>query len=408
MKNHNFTTQLADIHWDQDFNVPLELLINWNASDKTAKTHGALLAPFYTRGTVVSSDTSGFTKLSEEHHVLAVTYFIHEPKEIIYAMGRAIGGEAIGVWEADNTAMFYAEYIDLELIIEQMARAQHLINETCRVRVGIGIYNQKFLKVAKRFAGKAYELIDGITEDDISAKELAVIAPGKRKMAYLENYVSGKKEILEGTPVWSLGYHNLGADAIIGTDVAYPAPFSAGFIHLLKNTNLSNPVHLDKICAELETERQVCFIKVHLPKTMLLLSRLTFEAMISDLFRRCIEPFALEVARNTGQLFVILTSDLHPLIEFLKLFGGEIKKAGFVFSAGIAKSLILMEHYGTKSNMISGMGINIASKLAEDVGEAHTLLVHESAGKPTGDSTVFTFSKPVSHITLSGWGIRIA
>ena len=140
---------------------------------------------------------------------------------------------------------------------------------------------------------------------------------------------------------------------------------------------------------------------------MLLLDKLIVEALISDMFRRCMEPFGIEAARNTGELFVLLEKDQGKLINFLKAFCQELKDAGLVFSAGIAKSIVLVEKYGTKSNMIAGMGINIASKLAEDVWEAHTILVHDSAEMPGAELSPFTFTKPVSHITLTGWGVRL-
>jgi len=81
-----------------------------------------------------------------------VIKLVHEPKEIIHAYGAAAGGEAVGVWAADNTEMFYPSAVPARDVLAQMAAAQAEVAAKCQVQVGLGMH-----------AGESYvfELGDG-------------------------------------------------------------------------------------------------------------------------------------------------------------------------------------------------------------------------------------------------------
>lgn len=88
-------------------NIPIDLIHKWNMGAKTKDRQGELLKPYIIYGVAVSSDSAGLSKLSSSRPLLEVVWLIHQPKEIIFARGRAIGGRPIGIWAADNTFMFY-------------------------------------------------------------------------------------------------------------------------------------------------------------------------------------------------------------------------------------------------------------------------------------------------------------
>src|SRR5262245_52630875 len=106
MANPKIIPALADLTQDIAGPVPLTLLQDWAGGRQDLAAAQSLLDPFRIEGTVVASDTSGLSKMSEEMDLVEVISLISRPKEIIHALGLAVGGRAIGMWVADNTEMY--------------------------------------------------------------------------------------------------------------------------------------------------------------------------------------------------------------------------------------------------------------------------------------------------------------
>src|SRR5712671_4548448 len=94
---------LSDLTQDIAGPVPVRLLHDWAEGDQDMSEAQALLSSIQIQGTVVSSDTSGLSRMTQAMDLLDVLSVISQPKEIIHALGREIGGRAIGTWVADNT-----------------------------------------------------------------------------------------------------------------------------------------------------------------------------------------------------------------------------------------------------------------------------------------------------------------
>ena len=110
---------LADVAKDISGPLPVGLLDDWAAS--TDRSHDAarlLLTPYRREGTVVSSDTAGLTKMTQERELLDVLWLVSEPMQLLYAAGTAVGGHAVGVWEADNTEMLYPRDLPVDTIAD--------------------------------------------------------------------------------------------------------------------------------------------------------------------------------------------------------------------------------------------------------------------------------------------------
>ena len=81
-------------------NIPRKLIAQWLKSDRSEDTQKELLLPYRYEGTVVCSDSTSLSLLTQSLSLLEVLKIFSEPKEIIHAYGKAIGGEAIGFWFA--------------------------------------------------------------------------------------------------------------------------------------------------------------------------------------------------------------------------------------------------------------------------------------------------------------------
>jgi len=409
MSNNFIIPDLADIQWHQPAHIPPPFLLDWYHTDRSPLTQQKILKDYIVAGTIVNSDSSGFTALSEKTHVLELTLLIHRPKEIIYSYGKAIGGVPIGIWRADNTSMFYPEDVPIEKIINQMAAAQHAIGKQCKVEVSMGIYQAAFTKIDDQFVGNEYQLLESITEDELSPQEIVIIQPSEAAMDFMKSNGGTPKPLGNNIVAWSLDYAHLGMNISPQNDKSYPKPFSDSFLKKLINIDFSDASRLNDACADMMKDTHVCFLNLHLDRNGLLLDRLLLMTVIDNFFQQSVINSGVEVAEDNGDSFVLLCREFDPLFDFLKKFCDEIKKLNIHYSAGIARSVILCETTGEqKSRPVAGMAINVASKLAEDVGETDHLLVHEDVFSNIAMSEPFTsFHKSTSHVVLDGWKTKI-
>src|SRR5262245_4232325 len=127
MANPKIVPALADLTQDIAGPVPLNLLQDWASGRQDVAAAQSLLDPFRIEGTVVASDTSGLTKMTDALDLVDIIAMISKPKEILYALGVEIGGRSIGLWIADNTEMYYPSSVPPGDVLEAMWEAQQRI-----------------------------------------------------------------------------------------------------------------------------------------------------------------------------------------------------------------------------------------------------------------------------------------
>src|SRR5262245_57637505 len=115
---------LADLTQDIAGPLPVELFREWVAGNQNVGKAESLLRPFVITGTVVATDTSGLTYMTEEMDLLDVLGLVSRPKEIVHALGTEVGGRAIGTWVADNTEMHYPPETPVEDVVAALVEAQ--------------------------------------------------------------------------------------------------------------------------------------------------------------------------------------------------------------------------------------------------------------------------------------------
>jgi hypothetical protein len=88
------TPQLADLRQDIAGQIPLDVVRDWMQSQKDLSAQTEILSAYRKPGCVVSSDSSGLTKLGRERPLLEVMKLVNDPKQILHSYGSAIGGTA--------------------------------------------------------------------------------------------------------------------------------------------------------------------------------------------------------------------------------------------------------------------------------------------------------------------------
>src|SRR4051794_14786120 len=176
MPTHSRTIPaLADVTKDISGPLPAGLLDDWSAS--TERNHDAarvLLAPYRREGVVVASDTAGLTRMTQERELLDVLWLVSEPMQILYAVGSAVVGRAVGVWEADNTEMIYPASLPADTLVDAMLEAQARIAERTKVRVGLCVHRGVFYEIGGGLFGADAQLVEELAENDAAGGEILV------------------------------------------------------------------------------------------------------------------------------------------------------------------------------------------------------------------------------------------
>ena len=165
---------LADLTQDIAGPVPLPLLYAWAAGDQDEARAETLLEPFRIDGTVVSSDTTGLSRLTKERDLLDVLALISEPKQILHAFAVEIGGRPIGTWVADNTQAYYPPAIDAKTILAAMHEAGRRV--TCELTIGVGMcaHEGTFYELGGGLYGLDAHIVEKLAEHHAGPGEILV------------------------------------------------------------------------------------------------------------------------------------------------------------------------------------------------------------------------------------------
>lgn len=342
-------TSLADLSQDIAGTIPIGLIQAWATSPKTAASHAKLLQPYLCTGTVVCSDSSGLSNLSQKLSTFETLKLVNLPKEIIFKHGSAIGGRAIGTWAADNTEMFYPQTVHPQDVLSAMRLAQADIGAH-PVKVGMCLHVGQFYDIGGGLYGPDADFVEDMAESQAKSGEI-LITPAAQK--------------------------------ILGQ--TYPLPFNADFYESLKKDNLPPAQYI--------STQYVLVTKTNLPEHKLLLDVLTGATLANQTLLDQLESYPhIQRIKSNGMLGIFTSPDLDPLLDYARslirldttfaIAHGEV----FVFPLGDAFE-------------IAGSPVNIASKLAEDLGEAHHIYIDSSVASPV-NGTPFTHT--ISSVTLTG------
>src|SRR5262249_23454309 len=165
---------LADLTQDIAGPVPMSLLHDWARGEQNLESAGKILTSFQIEGTVVSSDTSGLSRMTEEKDLLDVIALISTPKEIVHAIGVEIGGQPIGTWVADNSEMFYPSSVPVEQVVDGMAEAQVRVSGEVPVKIGMCVHGGVFYHIGGGLYGSDAHTVEALAQQYPGPGELLI------------------------------------------------------------------------------------------------------------------------------------------------------------------------------------------------------------------------------------------
>jgi len=395
-----YSAALADLRYDIATTLPSEVIIQWNTNSKSPDNHRDLLESYKRLGTMVSSDSSGLSKLSQKYTLPQVMKIVSRPKEIIHSYGKAIGGEAVGIWAADNTQMFYNDTIKPEDVLTQMLAVQG--RDDLPVRVGMGLHFAEAYHIGGGIYGPEADRIEEVSENETDGGEIVVTQEIADQLP--ENYTAHltKRDDLDhhGT-FYSLKNINDISPLATSEDEAYPTPFNKEFFSMLTSNSLEE---LEKQSFEKYMhEKVVVVLWVPHEEHHFLLDHFTAYAKVQTLIQEGAEDFRGDVVKSTGALGIVLFDDPTDALSYSTAMKENMAANGFKLHVGLSHGELFVFPLDAGGRDIAGNPLNIASKLSEDSG-MDGIIVHDSVIALDGSlsSKGSTFSTQISGVTLEG------
>lgn len=367
---------LADLTQDMAGPVPVSLLYAWAAGDQDDTRATALLDPYRVAGTVVSSDTSGLSRLTKERDLLDVLALISEPKQILHAIGVEIGGRPVGTWVADNTQIFYPPAIATSDIVCGMTEAEHRI--TCELPVGVGmcVHSGAFYELGGGLYGRDAHIVEFIAEHHAGPGEILVTTAVRDGCP--ETFQFRPRNDLDGHgagAIFSLS-HAPGMRHLEAANRRYPHPWPAEFFDRLLGLKTSS--EQDSLRQQIYDTYLKRLVVVFVsrdrergaaPTTTALLDELIANVLFDALIT------GLDVARGhiagLGGGLGILTFDGAPeALEAADALRRRFAANSLAIKVGMASGAVLYFPNPRGPSGIAGNPVNIASKISEDAGLA--------------------------------------
>lgn len=390
-KKRKIITALADLKQDIAGPIPVEIVSKWTKSEKKDGDQVKILGPYERSGFVVSSDSSGLSRLTSERSLFEVMKIVSEPKEVIYNLGCEIGGYGVGVWAADNSQMFYPdERVGVEKLIDTMAAAQKVIHKG-PLQVGMAVHRGKFWEIGGGMFGEDADMVELVAEDFTSAKEIVVSGAVRKAWDEARHELLALREDLGhfNEPFYSLDYDDLGqhyhkvqlpSHADLSEKHFYPFPFTSDFFLAMKGMG-SDELALEKM-QKYFSEKVVLLVKVYHKKMRFLLDQLTDWVVVNAILNEIVVRYDVELVKSNGDLAIFVADKDSEAVELAEDILLSMKESDDKVSIGLARGDVLVFDLDDDGRDIAGGPVNVASKVSEDIEDENSLYVEESVKVP--------------------------
>jgi len=373
-----FSPGLFDLTQDIAGGLPLQVIGQWVDSQQDQVTARLLLEPHKVTGYSVSSDTAGLTRLTEELGLLEILAIINRPKEIVYRIGAAIGGQALGVWAADNTQMFYPSSVGAATLLSALLTAQDEINRDCRVKIGLGAHYGEFYSLNGGLYGDSADAIDELTEDGTEGGEIVITESLMSRLPPDHDFTLIRRD--DESPLLGAVYSVVDGPRLAEMSDApaaptrYPIPYSERFYAaLVAYEDRLNDIAFGQLLAEEHLqdkvvaliERESLAAETH---ELALCNNLSLSALLKDTGMRLLaEANGMEV-KVAGSLGIYLFDQASAAVAFAQAFRSALAQEGVACRIGIDAGPVLVFELASGGHDIAGMPVNLASKMAQDKG----------------------------------------
>lgn len=391
-----FLPGLFDLAQDINGGLPLQVIGQWVGSAQDQAAALALLAPHQVTGYSVSSDTAGLTKLTKQLGLLEILAVINRPKEIVYGLGTAIGGQGVGIWAADNTQMFYPPKVSAATLLSALLTAQDEINRTCRVKIGLGAHYGAFYSLSGGLYGAEADAIEELTENETEGGEVVIAESVYERLPPDHAFtlvardghaarlgrifrVTDGPRLVAATPVGAAKYPIPYSESFYADLVAFQSRLDdAAFGQQLTEQYLQNKVVV-------LIERASLAAETH---GVGLFNNLSLSALLKDTGLRLLPSDGGREVKVTGPLGIYLFDEAAAAVTFAQAFRQALAQEDVACRIGLDVGPVLVFDLAGGGCDIAGMPVNMASKMAQDKGQIGKLYL-SAAVKELVDASSF-------------------
>jgi class 3 adenylate cyclase len=380
LSKKRYSTNLFDLTQDIIGALPLKLVEQWLNSEQTHTDALQLLESHKVQGYSVSSDSVGLTKLCQQKELLEILAIINQPKEILHGYGKAIGGEGVGIWAADNTQMFYPDELSASTLVSTLLTIQDAIAKSCQIKIGIGAHYGNFYSISGGLYGLEADVIEDIAENHTSGGEVLISQAICDRLPDHHNFTIKKRDDLD-KKIGNI-YRVLDGDRLSELqpkDQRYPIPYSENFYaDLLEyETRLINKT-IDQDFAHALTDKYIQKKVVVLIESkneavetheVSMFNQLSFSALMKDIGLRLLDKASASEIKVVSSLGIYVFDNAIAAVKFAKAFRQELSSQNIDCRIGIDTGEVLIFDLAIGTKDIAGSPVNVASKMAQDKGE---------------------------------------
>jgi len=380
LSKKRYSTNLFDVTQDIIGALPLKLVEQWLSSDQTHEDALKLLDSHKVIGYSVSSDSVGLTKLCQQKGLLEILAIINQPKKILHGYGKAIGGESVGIWAADNTQMFYPDQLSATTLVSTLLTIQDAIAKSCQIKIGIGAHYGNFYSISGGLYGAEADAIESIAESHTSGGEILISQAICDRLPNHHNFKIEKRDDLI-TKIGSM-YRVIDGDRLSELqpkDQRYPIPYSEDFYadlleyetRLTAQTidqdfvrNLTDKYVQKKVVVLIESKIEA--VETH---EVSMFNQLSFSALMKDIGLRLLDKTSASEIKVVSSLGIYVFENAIAAVNFAKAFRQELSNQDIDCRIGIDTGEVLIFNLAIGTKDIAGSPVNVASKMAQDKGK---------------------------------------
>jgi len=385
-----FPPGFFDLPADAGRDLPFAVIAAWARSDQTPETARELLGPFTIRGFVVSSDSSGLTRLTDERSLIEILAMVSRPKELIHGYGRAIGGIPLGVWAADNTRMFYPDGVSPDRVLGMLLTLSDQIQAECEVGIGLCGHHGVFYELGNGLYGPDADRVEALAEDFTTSGEVAVTGELVRTLHDPTPFKLAAREDLRAS--FGEVFRVLDGPRLRGIepgDSHYPLPFTqeffgglAEFQRTRRTSLVPRPAFKNVAVVVIEPEPEDQTVP-----EVAALNDLSIAAALKRLGRDLIQGLAAVEVKTSGgasAVSIYLFEVPGEAVDFARRLRELLRRRDVPLRIGVDVGRVLMFELGPGSRDVAGAPVNVASKLAQHPGTPGAIHLTTEAARQAG------------------------
>lgn len=403
-----YSPGLFDIKQDIIGSLPLTLVKDWLDTGQNKSDAETLLSDYKVKGFSVSSDSAGLSKLSKTRPLLEVLAMVNRPKEIVYTIGKHIGGQSLGIWAADNTQMFYPAEVPVARLLSALLTIQAEINKSSGVKIGLGVHFGEYFGINGGLYGEAADAIEEFAENDTEGGEVLIthsvyeqLPPGHgfeiAKAGYEGRTLGRVYSVLSGPLL----------PEIPELDKHYPIPYSRDFYEDLieYEDNLSDVPLGESLEKKYLNQKVVVLVERESRKSaehlIDMFTDMSFSALMKDSGTQLLTKHGGDEIKVVGNLGIYIFDSPKVAFAFSKEFQDVMNQRNVDTRIGIDKGPVLVFDLPTGGKDIAGMPVNIASKMAQDNGRFGHVYLNGHLGESLNVEALTRINYTVSGVEMT-------